>query len=85
MQRTFNINDLKRMLRISDPFLFIDSVDNIVPRKSGIGRKLLKQDEWFFESSLLPIFGYKLCLSSLGSQFLLLDKNTEFFSSISTT
>ena len=50
MQRTFNINDLKRMLRISDPFLFVDSVDNIVPKKSGIGRKFLKQDEWFFES-----------------------------------
>ena len=50
MQRTLNINDLKRMLRISDPFLFIDSVDNIVPKKSGIGRKFLKQDEWFFES-----------------------------------
>ena len=50
MQKTLNINDLKRMLRISDPFLFIDSVDNIVPKKSGIGRKFLKQDEWFFES-----------------------------------
>ena len=50
MQRTLNINDLKRMLRISDPFLFIESVDNIVPKKSGIGRKFLKQDEWFFEN-----------------------------------
>lgn len=50
MPKTLNINDLKRMLRISDPFLFIDAVDNIVPKKSGIGRKLLKQDEWFFES-----------------------------------
>ena len=50
MQKTLNIYDLKKMLRISDPFLFIDAVDNIVPKKSGIGRKLLKQDEWFFES-----------------------------------
>ena len=50
MQKTLNINDLKKMLRISDPFLFIDSVDNIVPKKSGIGRKFLKQDEWFFTS-----------------------------------
>ena len=50
MQKALNIYDLKKMLRISDPFLFIYAVDSIVPKKSGIGRKLLKQDEWFFKS-----------------------------------
>ena len=50
MQKTFNRYDLKRMLRISDPFLLIDIVDNIVPKKSGIGLKFLKNDEWFFAS-----------------------------------
>ena len=53
MQKTLNINDLKKMLRISDPFLFIDAVDSILPKKSGIGRKLLKQDEWFFTSHFI--------------------------------
>ena len=50
MRKALNIYDLKKMLRISDPFLFIDAVDSILPKKSGIGRKLLKQDEWFFTS-----------------------------------
>ena len=39
MQKTLNKYDLKRMLRISDPFLLVDTVDNIVPKKSGIGQK----------------------------------------------
>ena len=58
MQKTFNRYDLKRMLRISDPFLLIDIVDNIVPKKSGIGLKFLKNDEWFFASHFTD-FGRK--------------------------
>ena len=50
MQKTFNTHDLERILRISDPFLLVDAVDNIVPKKSGIGLKFLKKDEWFFVS-----------------------------------
>ena len=50
MQKTLNKYDLKRMLRISDPFLLVDTVDNIVPKKSGIGQKVLKKDDWFFAS-----------------------------------
>ena len=50
MKKTFNKDDLKRVLRISDPFLLLDTVDNIVPKKSGIGLKFLENDEWFFVS-----------------------------------
>ena len=40
---------LKNILKISDPFLMIDKVTNIVPFKEGIGVKNLKKKEWFYK------------------------------------
>lgn len=40
---------LKNILKISDPFLMIDKVTNIVPFKEGVGVKNVKKNEWFYK------------------------------------
>jgi 3-hydroxyacyl-[acyl-carrier-protein] dehydratase len=40
---------LKNILKISDPFLMIDKVTNIVIFKEGIGVKKVKKNEWFYK------------------------------------
>mgnify|MGYP001241155550 FL=1 len=40
---------LKSVLKISDPFLMIDKVQNIIFRKSGVGTKKIKNNEWFYK------------------------------------
>jgi len=40
---------LKNILKISDPFLMIDKVTNIMPFKEGIGVKNIKKNEWFYK------------------------------------
>ena len=44
-----NKTQLSTLLRITDPFLMIDEVVNIVPSVSGCGFKQLKRDEWFYK------------------------------------
>lgn len=43
-----NKRELITLLNIGSPFLMLDQVSNISPEKSGIGKKTLKNDEWFF-------------------------------------
>ena len=40
---------LSTLLRISDPFLMIDKVTNIIPNYSGCGSKHLNNNEWFYK------------------------------------
>ncbi len=40
---------LKNILKISDPFIMIDKVRNIMPFKEGIGVKNIKKNEWFYK------------------------------------
>lgn len=42
-------NDLKKILRISEPFLMVDEVYNIIPTKSGTGLKKITQNDWFYK------------------------------------
>lgn len=42
-------NQLSKLLRISDPFLMIDKVTNIIPSYSGCGMKHLNKNEWFYK------------------------------------
>ena len=44
---------LKSILKISDPFLMIDKVQNIIFCKSGIGIKKIKKNEWFYKCHFL--------------------------------
>ena len=41
---------LSKLIRISDPFLMNDKVDDIIPGHSGRGSKYLNNDEWFYKS-----------------------------------
>ena len=41
-------SQLSTLLRISDPFLMIDKVTNIIPNYSGCGSKHLNNNEWFY-------------------------------------
>lgn len=38
------------LLKIDNPFLFIDKVVNIIPGDSGVGIKNIYEDEWFYKS-----------------------------------
>jgi 3-hydroxyacyl-[acyl-carrier-protein] dehydratase len=40
---------LKNILKISDPFVMIDKVTNIMPFKEGIGVKNIRKNEWFYK------------------------------------
>lgn len=40
---------LKNILKISDPFIMIDKVTNIMPFKEGIGVKNIRKNEWFYK------------------------------------
>lgn len=40
---------IKNILKISDPFLMIDKVANIMPFKEGVGVKNIKKNEWFYK------------------------------------
>lgn len=50
-EKKINLNkiQLSSLLRISDPFLMIDKVSNVVPGFSGIGLKHIDKDEWFYK------------------------------------
>jgi 3-hydroxyacyl-[acyl-carrier-protein] dehydratase len=50
-EKTISLNktQLSTLLRISDPFLMIDKVTNIVPSLSGCGFKHINKDEWFYK------------------------------------
>ena len=46
-----NLNkmQLSNLLRITDPFLMIDEVKNIIPCESGYGYKYLNNNNWFYK------------------------------------
>ena len=46
---SLNKSKLKSILKISNPFLMIDKVQNIIFCKSGIGIKKIKKNEWFYK------------------------------------
>ena len=50
-EKTISLNktQLSTLLRISDPFLMIDKVTNIIPSFSGCGSKHINKDEWFYK------------------------------------
>ena len=50
-EKTISLNktQLSTLLRISDPFLMIDKVTNIIPSFSGCGSKHTNKDEWFYK------------------------------------
>ena len=50
-EKKINLNkiQLSSLLRISDPFLMIDKVSNVVPGLSGVGFKHIDKDEWFYK------------------------------------
>ena len=46
---TLTKSELKKILKISNPFLMIDKVVNIIPNKEGIAIKNIKKNEWFYK------------------------------------
>ena len=46
-------NNLRKILKITDPFLLLDKVEKIIPGKKGTGVKVLKENEWFFKCHLI--------------------------------
>ena len=50
-EKTISLNktQLSTLLRISNPFLMIDKVTNIIPSFSGRGSKHINKDEWFYK------------------------------------
>ena len=45
----FNKIQLSSLLKISDPFLMIDKIFNVVPGSSGVGFKYIDKDVWFYK------------------------------------
>ena len=49
-----NINlekkELSKLIRISDPFLMIDKIVNLIPGQSGTAIKNIGKEEWFYKS-----------------------------------
>ena len=64
-----NLNkmQLSNLLRITDPFLMIDEVKNIIPGKSGDGYKYLKKNNWFYKCHFVnePIMPETLQIESM--------------------
>ena len=64
-----NLNkiQLSNLLRITDPFLMIDEVKNIIPGKSGDGYKHLKKNSWFYKCHFVnePIMPGTLQIESI--------------------
>ena len=64
-----NLNkiQLSNLLRITDPFLMIDEVKNIIPGKSGDGYKHLKKNSWFYKCHFVnePIMPGTLQIESM--------------------
>ena len=50
-EKTISLNktQLSTLLRISNPFLMIDKVTNIIPSFSGCASKHINKDEWFYK------------------------------------
>lgn len=44
---------LSKLIRITDPFLMIDRVINLLPGKSGIGIKNISGESWFYKSHFI--------------------------------
>ena len=44
-----DINGIKAYQQNREPYLMIDHADEVIPGKSAIGYKDLKNDEWFFK------------------------------------
>ena len=55
-----NINlekkELSKLIRISDPFLMIDKIVNLIPGQSGTAIKNIGKEEWFYKKIRLRIF-----------------------------
>jgi 3-hydroxyacyl-[acyl-carrier-protein] dehydratase len=49
---SLNIDQIKRYLNITAPFLMIDYVNEIIPGKSAHSFKKLTDDDWFFKCHL---------------------------------
>ena len=88
---TLDINKILRILPQRTPFLLLDRVVEIEPRKAARGIKCVTYNEPFFPGHFPgnPIFPGVMCLEALGQLMCILayaskaiDPNTQFFSII---
>jgi len=45
-------SEISKLLNITDPFLFLDRVDGLIPGSTARGHLRLKRRDWFFKSHL---------------------------------
>jgi 3-hydroxyacyl-[acyl-carrier-protein] dehydratase len=45
--------ELSKLIKISDPFLMIDRVVDLIPGQSGVGMKSINNEEWFYKSHFI--------------------------------
>ncbi len=67
---------IKKFLPHRDPFLFVDEILEVVPGKSVVGKKIVKEDEFFFKGHFpgMPIFPGVILIETLAqvSAFIIL-------------
>ena len=49
MLKNLDKKDLRKILRIKEPFLMIDTVINVSAGKFGLGIKKVEDDDWFYQ------------------------------------
>ncbi len=68
--------EIKKLLPHRDPFLFVDEIIEVVPGESVIGKKVVRDDEFFFKGHFpgLPIFPGVILIETLAqvSAFIIL-------------
>lgn len=72
-------NEISTYLDITEPFLMIDSINEMVPGKSAQSSKQLKKNEWFFNCHLLKsrVMPATLLIEGMLQTFVLLIYATE--------
>ncbi len=71
-----NKEQIKKLLPHRDPFLFVDEVVEVIPGKSVVGKKIVREDEPFFKGHFpgMPVFPGVLMVETMAqvSAFIIL-------------
>ncbi len=71
-----NKEQVKKFLPHRDPFLFVDEIIEVVPGERVVGKKVVRQDEFFFKGHFpgIPIFPGVILIETLAqvSAFIIL-------------
>ncbi len=71
-----NKEQIKKLLPHRDPFLFVDEIVEVIPGKSVVGKKIVREDEPFFKGHFpgMPVFPGVLMVETMAqvSAFIIL-------------